>query len=293
MPSTETRPAVDDRDQVAHKASGIAPFREASSCEKPEVGLLQSIVVGRHVTFVAAAASIFIHAGFIVATLALMRPPRQVPPPYNRYLYVTLTFARPGISASAGGYSGRSGQERDIHLPKVSRDDAHLRRVVGRVTKHLPRVAGLIFPAAKSSAPLKSSPAASVAAKANASNKARIFLKDEGDASDSRTGEARGEDSAGSISGTVVYQAPVLLSSVIPGYPENARRLGIEGQVVLRFVVDQSGRVERDIEVVTSLRMLDQAAIDAVRQWCFSPARDRDGNPVRVLVSVPLQFTLR
>jgi protein TonB len=62
---------------------------------------------------------------------------------------------------------------------------------------------------------------------------------------------------------------------------------------VLRFIVDQSGRVEREIEVVTSLPMLDQAAIEAVRQWRFSPGRDRDGKAVRVLVSVPLQFTLR
>jgi protein TonB len=251
--------------------------------------LLRSNVAGRHVVFVAVAASILVHAGFLVATLALMRASRRAPPPHNRYLYVTLASVTRGISASAGGYSRRSGQEHDMHLPKVSR----VRRAVRRVTKHLPRAAGLTFSVARSSTTLKSSPASSVVAKANASNTARIFSKDGGTTSSSQTGEARGEDSAGSVSGVVVYQAPVLLSSVIPGYPESARRLGIEGQVVLRFVVDQSGRVDRDIEVVTSLPMLDQAAIDAVRQWRFSPARDRDGNPVRVLVSVPLQFTLR
>jgi TonB family protein len=130
-------------------------------------------------------------------------------------------------------------------------------------------------------------------AKADASNKARIFLKDAGHASDSHLGESRGEGSAGSVFGTMVYQAPVLLFRVIPGYPESARRLGVEGPVVLRFVVDQFGRVEGDIEVVTSLPMLDKVAIDAVRQWRFSPGRDRDGNPVRVQVSIPIQFTLR
>jgi len=140
---------------------------------------------------------------------------------------------------------------------------------------------------------VKSTPAPSVLAKADATNKARNLLKGEGESSGSRAGGSSGKGSAGSVSGAVVYQAPVLLSSIIPRYPERARRLGIEGQVVLRFVVDQLGRVERDIQVVTSLPMLDQAAIDAVRQWRFSPGRDRNGNPVRVLVSVPMQFTLR
>ena len=261
--------------------------------ENLEPGLLRANVVGRHVMFVALAASILIHSGFIVATLALMRSTRQVPPPHNRYLYVTLTSAGPAISASAGRYFVSSNQKHDMHLAKVPRDVAPIRRAIHRVTKHIPRVARLTSPVAKSSSRLKSGPAASVVAKADASTKARIFLKDEGRGPGSQAGAARGEDSAGSVSGAIVYQAPVLLSSVIPGYPENARRLGIEGQVVLRFVIDQSGRVERDIEVVTSLPMLDQAAIDAVRQWRFSPARDRDGNPVRVLVSVPLQFTLR
>jgi len=39
--------------------------------------------------------------------------------------------------------------------------------------------------------------------------------------------------------------------------------------------------------------MLDQAAIDALRRWRFSPGRDREGSAVRVLLEVPLRFTLR
>jgi protein TonB len=118
-------------------------------------------------------------------------------------------------------------------------------------------------------------------------------LKGEQKSSGSQVRDFGGKRSFGSVSGTDVYQPPILLSRAIPVYPERARRLGLEGQVVLRFVVDQSGRVEREIEVVSSLPMFDQASIDAVRQWRFSPGRDRIGNPVRVLVTVPVKFTLR
>jgi periplasmic protein TonB len=242
--------------------------------------------------FVAVAASILIHAGCIAAILALMSASRRAPPLYNHYLYITLASARPGISGSAGRYTGGSGQEPDTHSPKVAHDVAPLRPAVRRGRKHLLKSAGLMPRIARSSIALKPRPASSVIVKADAA-KARTFLKDEGHAADSQTGGSRGEGSAGSVSGTVAYQAPVLLFRVIPGYPESARRLGVEGQVVLRFVVDQSGRVERDIEVIASLPMLDQAAIDAVRQWRFSPGRDREGNPVRVLVSIPIQFSLR
>ncbi|MBV8362332.1 MAG: TonB family protein, partial [Deltaproteobacteria bacterium] len=97
---------------------------------------------------------------------------------------------------------------------------------------------------------MKSMPARSVVAKLDTINKSSVFLKGEGDSSGSQAGESSGKGWAGSVSGAAVYQAPVLLSSTIPGYPERARRLGIEGQVVLRFIVDQSGMVEGDIQVV-------------------------------------------
>ena len=58
-------------------------------------------------------------------------------------------------------------------------------------------------------------------------------------------------------------------------------------------VVDASGKVEDNIQVLDSIPMLDQAAIDAVNQWRFTPARDADGTPVRVSLEVRVPFTLR
>jgi TonB family protein len=79
---------------------------------------------------------------------------------------------------------------------------------------------------------------------------------------------------------------------VRPDYTEEARRRGIEGDVVLEIVVRSDGTVG-NVKVMQGLGGgLDQRAIDAVRQWRFSPAR-RFGTPVEVMVEVAVEFKLR
>jgi TonB family protein len=86
--------------------------------------------------------------------------------------------------------------------------------------------------------------------------------------------------------------APTLVREVKPIYTEEARRRGVEGDVVLEVVVSADGRVG-EVRVVHSLGSgLDQRAIEAVRQWSFTPAR-RLGTPVDVLVEVAVEFRLR
>jgi len=86
--------------------------------------------------------------------------------------------------------------------------------------------------------------------------------------------------------------APDLLREVRPDYTDDARRLGIEGEVVLEIIVRADGSVG-DVRVVQGLRGgLDRRAVDAVRQWRFSPAR-RHGAPVDVVVEVAVEFKLR
>ncbi|HUF23670.1 MAG TPA: energy transducer TonB [Vicinamibacterales bacterium] len=85
---------------------------------------------------------------------------------------------------------------------------------------------------------------------------------------------------------------PSLLREVKPQYTDQARRQGVEGDVVLEIVVRRDGSVG-DIRVLRRLGAgLDQKAIDAVRQWRFSPAR-RMGAPVDVVVEVAVEFKLR
>lgn len=77
-----------------------------------------------------------------------------------------------------------------------------------------------------------------------------------------------------------------------PAYPSMSRRLGEEGRVMLWVMVEADG-VPSKVEVRTGSghARLDQAAVDAVRNWKFVPAR-RGSEPVSAPVIVPLSFTL-
>lgn len=92
-------------------------------------------------------------------------------------------------------------------------------------------------------------------------------------------------------SSDAVIQDPVLLESVDPQYTQAARDDRVEGTVVLSSVIDRSGDVT-SLEVIRSLRDdLDQAAIDAVRQWKFQPAR-LNGEIVEVQYKLGVNFRL-
>jgi protein TonB len=87
-------------------------------------------------------------------------------------------------------------------------------------------------------------------------------------------------------------EPPRLLREVKSDYTDDARRAGIEGEVVLEIVVRRDGSVG-DVRVKRGLdRGLDQRAIAAVRQWRFAPATRR-GTPVDVIVEVGVDFKLR
>ncbi len=91
-----------------------------------------------------------------------------------------------------------------------------------------------------------------------------------------------------------VATPPELVDRVLPEYPARARTLRIEGQVVLEVVLDRSGQVELDsIHVTHSIPILDAAAVAAVRQWHFRPARNGNDAPVRVRMEIPVRFVLR
>jgi TonB family protein len=87
-------------------------------------------------------------------------------------------------------------------------------------------------------------------------------------------------------------EPPSLLSEVKPDYTEQARQRGIEGDVVMEIVVRRDGSVG-DVRVLQGLGYgLDERAIQAVRQWRFSPAHRR-GAAVDVMVEVAMEFKLR
>ena len=86
-------------------------------------------------------------------------------------------------------------------------------------------------------------------------------------------------------------KAPVILSKVEPMYSEEARRARISGIVILEALIDKNGNVT-DINVLKPLPFgLDQAAVDAVKQWKFKPAL-KDGQPVDVAFNLTVNFKI-
>jgi protein TonB len=87
-------------------------------------------------------------------------------------------------------------------------------------------------------------------------------------------------------------EPPRLLREVKADYTEDARRRGISGDVVLEIVVRRDGSVG-DVRILQGLAGgLNDRAVQAVRQWQFSPAH-RLGAAVDVLVEVAVEFKLR
>jgi protein TonB len=85
-------------------------------------------------------------------------------------------------------------------------------------------------------------------------------------------------------------RAPQKIHDVPPVYPAIAVQARIEGLVILEAVIGPDGHV-RDLRVLRSVALLDQAALDAVRQWTFTPTL-LNGEPVAVAMTITVQFRL-
>jgi len=66
---------------------------------------------------------------------------------------------------------------------------------------------------------------------------------------------------------------------VDPVYPEEARKAEVEGTVILEATTDRDGQVQ-NIKILRSVPLLDQAAVDALKQWVYEPMII-DGHPTR------------
>ncbi len=89
-------------------------------------------------------------------------------------------------------------------------------------------------------------------------------------------------------------EIPIPIKKVRPEYSQFAKNAGIEGEVIVRAEVFEEGNVGA-VEIVKSLQSgpggLDEAAILAVKQWKFIPAKNQ-GKPVAVWVTFPIKFEL-
>jgi TonB family protein len=90
------------------------------------------------------------------------------------------------------------------------------------------------------------------------------------------------------VGGAVVQ--PVKTKHVNPKYPADAQAAKVQGVVILQARIGIDGKIS-NARVVRSVPMLDQAALDAVMQWEFTPTR-LNGQLVPVLMTITVQFTL-
>jgi protein TonB len=84
---------------------------------------------------------------------------------------------------------------------------------------------------------------------------------------------------------------PTKLTHVNPVYPPDAKDAGVQGVVIMDVLIGPDGRVQQT-KILRSIPLLDQAAIDAVAQWVFTPTL-LNGEPKKVIMTVTVNFTLQ
>jgi|GEM_PF-678316 len=90
---------------------------------------------------------------------------------------------------------------------------------------------------------------------------------------------------------TVPQDAPEVKKKVEPYYPELLMKAGIEGKVWLKVFIDENGGVEKALVEKSTHSALSEAALNAIKQWEFSPAK-KDGKPIKSEVTIPFIFKL-
>ena len=87
-----------------------------------------------------------------------------------------------------------------------------------------------------------------------------------------------------------VIRPPQKIHHVAPAYPPIAQAARVSGTVIVEALIAEDGSV-RDVKVLRSVALLDAPAVEAVRQWRFTPTL-LNGVPVQVIMSVTVTFAL-
>lgn len=86
----------------------------------------------------------------------------------------------------------------------------------------------------------------------------------------------------------LVTSMPVLISEVRVPYPPQAKQAGIEGPVVMDLIIDPQGKVQESFLIQGPGHGLDEAALAAIRDFRFHPAKIKDQ-----AVAVQIRYTYR
>jgi TonB family protein len=174
---------------------------------------------------------------------------------------------------SAGQYAAESLKAAQEAQAAV---DAELKAQEGKWFKSYDRTRELAA-AAKAAGDKAAAEALAVKEKAEA-----LAAKEKADAA----ARAKAKAAAVRVGGKI--EAPIKMNDVQPIYPAIAQSAHVAGAVTIEATIGTDGKVI-DAKVVRSIPLLDQAALDAVRQWEYRPTF-LNGVPVPVLVTVTVNF---
>ncbi len=114
------------------------------------------------------------------------------------------------------------------------------------------------------------------------------------DANSTTESSLLGTDDGALPDGKSLKIPPIFMKHILPTYPEYARRRGLEGFVILQFIVDINGRVvEPSVQEANPQGYFETAAIRAIKQWRFSPGRNDKGTPVPCRLQMRIDFRLK
>ena len=177
-------------------------------------------------------------------------------------------------SAGAEKYAANSLKEAQAAQAAL---DTELKAQEGKFVKSYDRARELAV-AAKAAADKAATEATSARERAEAEEARRA-----------KAATARREKLAKAIRVGGQIRPPIKMKDVAPVYPAIAQSARVQGDVVIEATIDEEGKVA-DTKVVKSVPLLDQAALDAVKQWEYRPSL-LNGVPTPVVTTITVKFT--
>jgi TonB family protein len=289
---TSQRAASSDHLSVRPEGSGPVEVRFLFEQQEKRIGGALGASVLSHVAFVMVA--------LLIANFLPERTGEAILPDRTNQEIVWL--AEPGPGGGGGGGNSRPEPPKKAELP--GQDKITVPAVKPpepspeppKVEEPPPLEPQLNIPALTLAAGTTTAPGV---IESNAASNSVSTGSGSGTGAGSGQGSGLGEGSGGGTGGGVYrigsgVESPRLLRSVRPNYTSEAMRAKVQGIVRLEGIVLPDGTVG-DVRVLRSLDPvfgLDEEAIKAAKQFRFAPGT-RQGQPVAVIVSFEIEFTLR
>jgi TonB family protein len=232
------------------------------------------------------------------ASPAASAPPtteNSTPPPPGAS---TPALTAPATDPVADAGPARAGSERATRPPATSGEPAASQSAgqprqadVGTAKKGDPRGGTALkgVPAAESTMPA-ASPKDTAAPPVQPAKPSAEKPPDEAPVAKPPTREITREGTTTRVAQEIDIKEPRQLKQVPPVYPKAALDAGVQGAVTLVATVGEDGKV-RNVRVVKSIPLLDQAAIDALKQWEYAPGT-RNGVAFAIEITVTISFSM-